>query len=90
MTQARRVPVRGRVQGVGFRAWLRDTGQETGVSGWVRNSPHGTVEAHLEGDGAALDAMIDRLGTGPSAARVDGVDAAAAEPEGFRGMEIRG
>lgn len=90
MTQARRVTIRGRVQGVGFRAWMRETAEEAGVSGWVRNCPDGTVEAHLEGGGGALDEMIDRLNAGPSAARVDGIDAEAAEPEGRSGMEIRG
>lgn len=90
MTQAREVEVTGRVQNVGFRAWVRDTARDLGVGGWVRNRSDGTVVAHLEGSAEAVEAMLDRLREGPSAARVDGVEARAAEPAGLSELSIRG
>ena len=90
MDEARHVVVTGEVQGVGFRAWARDTAQELGLTGWVRNRPDGTVEAHLEGSGTKIAEMIDRLQQGPSAGRVDDVAAEAAEPDGSVDFGIRG
>ncbi len=89
MDQARKIRITGAVQGVGFRAWTQDLAAETGVTGWVRNRPDGTVEAHLEGEGAAITRMIDRMSTGPSAGRIDDITAEAAEPQGAVDFEIR-
>ncbi len=44
-----RLSINGLVQGVAFRAWLRATAQDLGVTGWVRNRRDGTVEAVLQG-----------------------------------------
>jgi acylphosphatase len=49
-TQRRRVVVRGRVQGVGFRRYARDRAWDLGLSGWVRNLPDGSVEICFQGD----------------------------------------
>lgn len=68
---ARRVRVFGRVQGVFFRAFTRDAAESLGVRGWVRNLPDGSVEALLEGEGPAVERMIERLREGPPASRVD-------------------
>ncbi|HEU5483103.1 MAG TPA: acylphosphatase [Sphingomicrobium sp.] len=86
---ARRVRVTGRVQGVFFRAWTREQAAELGVNGWVRNAPDGSVEAHLEGDEAAIKALIDRLHTGPSPAQVDRVEVEGVQPEGLGRFDIR-
>ena len=53
-TIARHVRVTGRVQGVFFRAWAQGEARELGVSGWIRNLRDGAVEAHLEGEEAAV------------------------------------
>jgi len=42
--------VSGRVQGVGFRAFVRSTGQQYGLAGWVKNEVDGTVIGYVEGD----------------------------------------
>lgn len=89
MDEARRIRVTGEVQGVGFRAWTQDKARETGLKGWVRNLPDGTVEAHLEGSGTDIAAMLDRMNAGPDSGRVDHIEADAAEPEGLEGFEIR-
>jgi acylphosphatase len=61
----------GRVQGVGFRYSAHQTGVRLGLQGWVRNRGDGAVEGHLQGDGAAVDAMLDWCRQGPSGAEVE-------------------
>lgn len=79
---AKRVVARGAVQGVFFRASTRERAQEHGVVGWVRNDPEGTVTAHLEGPGDAVEAVIDWIRSGgPPAARLTGVDTSDADAE---------
>lgn len=69
-----RVIIRGRVQGVGFRAWTEVTALELGVGGWVRNRSDGSVEAVLAGPRDAVLRMIELCRHGPRGARVDSVD----------------
>ncbi|HEY8590771.1 MAG TPA: acylphosphatase [Naasia sp.] len=85
---ARHVLVSGVVQGVGFRWSARTEAQRLGVAGWVRNLPDGTVEAHLEGADAAVDAMIEWLHTGPPGARVESVEVQDAAEEGAAGFHL--
>jgi len=86
---ARRVRVTGRVQGVFFRAWTQDQARELGVKGWVRNAEDGSVEAHLEGDEAAIKALIDRLHQGPPSAEVEDVEVGEAVAENFDRFDLR-
>jgi len=76
----RRVVVRGRVQGVGYRAWTEDTAILNGLDGWVRNRRDGSVEALFAGSAEAVDGMIDACRRGPQSARVDAVDVHDAGP----------
>jgi acylphosphatase len=62
--------VRGRVQGVGYRAWAADEAAELGLSGWVRNWRDGTVEAVVSGDPAAVQTFVALCRDGPRAALV--------------------
>jgi acylphosphatase len=78
---ARRLVVSGVVQGVNFRAWVRDRAASRGVSGWAANRADGSVEVFLQGDEDAVAAVERAVGEGPSHARVEGVDAGDAEPE---------
>jgi acylphosphatase len=86
---ARRVLVTGRVQGVFFRAWTQQQANALGVNGWVCNCPDGSVEAHLEGDEAAMKALIQRMHQGPPAAEVQGVDVEEAPALGITGFKAR-
>ena len=70
---SRQIRVKGRVHGVGFRYSLRDEARRLGLAGWVRNRADGSVEALLQGDGAAVDALIAWAHRGPGSARVDEV-----------------
>ncbi len=66
--------MRGRVQGVGFRASAAHEARRLGVDGWVRNLPDGSVEVEARGAPAAVDALCTWLAQGPRGARVTGVD----------------
>ena len=77
--------VRGRVQGVGFRWFVRERARELGVRGWVRNRSDGSVEVEAEGDVASLEELRRTLAKGPAGAQVSGVDELpTAEPSGAR------
>lgn len=67
--------VSGKVQGVYFRAWTHDQAASLGLKGWVRNLMDGTVEVLIQGDEAAAEELKKRLLTGPTMARVDGLEA---------------
>ncbi len=70
----RHVIARGRVQGVGYRAFVADEAMNRGVAGWVRNRRDGTVEAVFAGPAEIVQGMIDACRKGPWGARVDGVE----------------
>lgn len=89
MTIARRVTIRGRVQGVFFRESTRRVARRTGVAGWVRNNDDGTVEAWLEGELDDVDVMLHFAETGPSGAYVEAVDVEDVVPQDLRGFEVR-
>ncbi|HDP25429.1 MAG TPA: acylphosphatase [Deltaproteobacteria bacterium] len=66
--------IHGRVQGVWFRASTQEKAIEHGVTGWVRNTSDGSVEAHVQGEDAAVEKLILWCHTGPSGARVEQVE----------------
>ena len=66
----RRLRIRGRVQGVGYRDALCQEAQRLGVAGWVRNRSDGSVEALVQGEPQAVEALVAWAHTGPPAARV--------------------
>lgn len=70
---AKAYTVEGRVQGVGFRAFVRHHARELGLLGWVRNEPDGTVAVEAAGDPASLDRLEEHLRTGPPASQVERV-----------------
>jgi acylphosphatase len=86
---ARHITVTGRVQGVFFRAWMRDQATGLGVTGWVRNCPDGRVDAHIEGEETAVQELIELLHEGPPAAQVDDVKTWEVETFDFDDFEVR-
>ena len=84
-----RVIVRGRVQGVAFRAYTADEARRAGVAGWVRNRPDGSVEAAFEGARGAVETLLAFVRRGPRSARVDAVEAFEEPLAGDRFFEIR-
>lgn len=82
------VVVTGRVQGVYFRAGLREQAEALGVAGWARNEPDGSVHAHLEGAGPDLDAVVAWCRQGTPAARVAGVERTVGEVTGATSFQV--
>jgi len=81
-----RLTVQGRVQGVGYRAWLHREASGLGLSGWVCNRLDGSVEAIVQGPPSAVDQVATRARRGPPGAvvvRVLREAVPAIEPGGF-------
>lgn len=74
------VSVRGRVQGVGFRWFVREQARGLGLTGWVRNTPDGAVEVLAVGKDDALRKLRALLGSGPSGARVSHIEDRQSQP----------
>ncbi len=79
--KAVRVGVHGRVQGVYYRARAQAEGERLGLRGWVKNVSDGSVALHLQGDPAAVEAMLGWCSVGPPAAHVRRVEVNDAEPD---------
>ena len=88
MTVRAHLVISGRVQGVWYRGSMQDEADRLGVAGWVRNRPDGTVEAEVEGERAAVDALIAWARRGPRGARVDDVSVEWTQPRGERDFVV--
>ena len=84
----RRVVVYGLVQGVFFRDSVRRRAATVGVTGWVRNTREGAVEAVFEGRPSAVEQLVSFSREGPRGARVDRVEVHVEEPEGIEAFRI--
>jgi acylphosphatase len=67
------IVISGRVHGVGFRFFSREAAKNLGLTGWVRNSAHRTVEIEVQGDHDVLKQFCDRIRQGPRLAHVENV-----------------
>lgn len=84
------VQVTGRVQGVFFRDSTRQNAERLGLSGWVRNSPDGAVEAVFEGPPEGVREMVRWCEHGPQDASVENVSADFEPARGdLTGFEVR-
>ena len=85
--------IEGRVQGVGFRAWVAQEASARGLTGWVRNRRTGAVEALLCGDPSVVANIVEACRRGPPAARVDDLYVIADVADGslgaFVGFEVQ-
>ena len=82
--------VSGKVQGVGFRAFVQRTADELGLSGWVRNVGFNQVETVAEGSPDVLKRFLETIRVGPRSGRVDDVNFNWEVPLGeFDRFEIR-
>lgn len=83
--------VRGRVQGVFFRASTRDRARQLGLDGWVRNRDDGSVEVAVAGPAAAVAELREYVAQGPRHARVEAVEELEALPEedDWKGFQVR-
>jgi len=82
--------VRGRVQGVGFRWFVRGQALRFALTGWVANQQDGSVRVVAEGSRDALENLLSELRQGPSGAVVSSVDDTWLPASGsFAGFDIR-
>ena len=86
---AREVRITGRVQGVGFRAWVQARAERLGLRGWVRNEADGSVAALISGEREQVSQMLRDLREGPIGSSVSEVTADEAETPPGRGFEVR-
>ena len=81
----------GRVQGVGFRFFVRNTANTFNITGWVRNLPDGTVEILANGTSNDLEQFMHIIKTGSIGSRVDRVEFQWFQTEKtLKTFEIRG
>ena len=73
--------IHGIVQGVWFRAGTKEAAEKYRVSGWVRNTPDGCVEAFAQGPAEAVESLVRWCRRGPAGARVDQVDVTPGQPD---------
>jgi len=84
-----RVAIGGRVQGVGFRAWVARRAIELDLRGWVRNRSDGSVEAVLCGPPDIVDAMIELCRKGPRLSVVTKLTASPAANGNWPDFSVR-
>ena len=82
--------IRGKVQGVFFRASTKEKAVELGLRGYVKNMPNGDVFLEAVGDRSALDKLVLWARKGPLLARVASVDVMETDVKDFTDFEIRG
>ncbi len=83
------VLIEGRVQGVGFRFFTKEQAQRLGLTGWVRNTFDGNVEAYAEGLKADLEIWLTQLQQGPSSAFVTNIKKGWSPAQGkFRKFQV--
>ena len=81
--------IKGRVQGVAYRAHTRRKARELGLHGFVENRPDGSVYAEIEGPAALVEEMVEWCRNGPPLARVDSIEMEEGEPIALPHFEIR-
>ncbi|MEX0780743.1 MAG: acylphosphatase [Balneolales bacterium] len=85
-----KVTISGRVQNVGFRAFLQSLSNELGVKGWVQNTDDDKVEAVLEGDTKDIRQVLEACEVGPRAARVEKIDVVEQPYKGdFENLQVK-
>jgi acylphosphatase len=87
-TMTTHVIIKGKVQGVFFRATAKEVADKIGVSGWVRNTPEGDVEAVASGSEEQVNAFIEWCRKGPRSAVVTNVETRVAEDQQFTSFQI--
>ncbi|GBF27030.1 acylphosphatase [bacterium MnTg02] len=84
--------IKGRVQGVGFRYWVRRNAEQLHLTGWVRNRRDGTVEALFAGEKPDVDEMCARCAAGPPGANVtlvETIQEGGMAPETFEILPVK-
>lgn len=92
MNRTLHILIHGRVQGVGYRAWIHHQAQLHGLSGWVRNRRDGTVEAVFQGSDDLVEAILKACQKGPIGSLVERIETVGdgdTELDNSSGFEVR-
>ena len=81
--------IRGKVQGVGYRYFVRSAAKDLGLTGWVMNRQDGNVLLQATGSASAIAALKEKCLAGPRAAVVEGLDEQVLPEEKCEGFQIR-
>ncbi len=84
-----RLIIGGRVQGVGFRYFVKENAKRFGVNGYVKNIPGGNVEVDAEGDKDSLDKFLEKCYQGPPQSNVDSFQISDVPVYGYTRFRIR-
>lgn len=84
-----RIVVKGKVQGVFFRASTKDKADELGIKGIVRNEKDGSVYIEAEGEEEVMKEFVAWCGKGSRAAKVTDVEVSGGDLKNFEGFDIR-
>lgn len=84
-----KIKISGRVQGVAFRHYAQTRASQTGIKGYVKNMPDGSVEIEAEGEEKALDEFVSWCRLGPDAARVEDINIQEIPVKGDKSFNIR-
>ena len=87
--RAVQVRIEGRVQGVGYRAFVERNAEALGLVGWVRNRCDGCVEAVFQGPDETIDEMLVLCRRGPPGCVVTNVETIGEGVGAFTGFEVR-
>jgi acylphosphatase len=85
---ALQIIVKGKVQGVFFRSFVKDIAKKLGIRGFVRNQIDGTIEIVAEGPDEALQQLIKACIKGPPGAEVKDIKTTKQKDEGFKNFDI--
>ena len=80
--------IKGKVQGVFFRATAKDIAKENGITGWIKNTKEGDVEVMVSGSQLQVDKFVEWCRTGPGRAVVTEVIVTSREHQPFAGFNI--
>ena len=83
------IHISGRVQGVGFRAFIRREAAVLDIKGWAKNLADGRVEVVIEGNKDKISEMLEKLKEGPSFAKVKELEIEDEKAKNFKDFEIR-
>lgn len=84
------VLIKGQVQGVFFRKWVKEKADEFGLTGWVQNLADGRVEVVAEKEREQVNRLIELIKKGPRLAKIEDVDISWEDATGeFEDFEIR-
>ncbi len=88
MKKAVRLYLRGVVQGIFFRAFVKENAEKYNVKGFVRNLEDGRIEVFLEGDFEPVDKMVELCQKGPKYSQIQGVEIKEEKVQGFKEFKI--